>query len=75
MKEDTHYLTFKEDIWNLFPFAKISTFGYFNVHYQLWLSSPFTDYLGKLTFIITILHDLRQLVQPNPLLWVSWRYA
>ncbi|MPC58619.1 hypothetical protein E2C01_052626 [Portunus trituberculatus] len=33
------------------------------VHHQLWLSSPFTDHPGELTFNSAILHDLQQLVQ------------
>ncbi|MPC32612.1 hypothetical protein E2C01_025932 [Portunus trituberculatus] len=37
--------------------------GDFNVHHQLWLSSPFTDHPGELTFNFAILHDLEQLVQ------------
>ncbi|MPC93734.1 hypothetical protein E2C01_088874 [Portunus trituberculatus] len=58
------YLTFKvEHILSLSPFAEISILGGFNVHYQLWLSSPFTDHLGELAFNSAILHDLEQLVQ------------
>ncbi|MPC40873.1 hypothetical protein E2C01_034446 [Portunus trituberculatus] len=41
----------------------ISIFGEFNVHLQLWLSSPFSDHPGELAFNLTILHDLKQLVQ------------
>ncbi|MPC77334.1 hypothetical protein E2C01_071786 [Portunus trituberculatus] len=35
----------------------------FNVHHQLWLSSPSTDQPGELAFNFAILHDLEQLVQ------------
>ncbi|MPC73236.1 hypothetical protein E2C01_067558 [Portunus trituberculatus] len=42
-----------------YPFADISILGDFNVHHQLWLSPPFTDY-----FNFTIIHGLEQLVQP-----------
>ncbi|MPC54085.1 hypothetical protein E2C01_047992 [Portunus trituberculatus] len=35
----------------------------FNVHHQLWLSSPFTDHPGEQAFNFAILHDLEQLVQ------------
>ncbi|MPC17695.1 hypothetical protein E2C01_010559 [Portunus trituberculatus] len=35
----------------------------FNVHHQLWLSSPFTDHSGELAFNFAILHELQQLVQ------------
>ncbi|MPC43292.1 hypothetical protein E2C01_036936 [Portunus trituberculatus] len=35
----------------------------YNVHHQLWLSSPFTDYPGELAFYFAILHDLEQLVE------------
>ena len=42
---------------------KISILGDFNVHHQLWLSSPFTDNPSKLTFNFAILHDLEQPVQ------------
>ncbi|MPC52446.1 hypothetical protein E2C01_046315 [Portunus trituberculatus] len=48
---------------SLYPFAKISVLGDFNVHHQIWLSSPFTDHHGKLAFNFAILHDLEQLVQ------------
>ncbi|MPC56030.1 hypothetical protein E2C01_049978 [Portunus trituberculatus] len=45
-----------------YPFAEISILGDFNVHHQLWLSSPFTDHPGKLSFNFAIPHDLEQLV-------------
>ncbi|MPC19532.1 Endoglucanase A [Portunus trituberculatus] len=46
--------------------AKISIFGDFNVHHQLWLSSPFTDHPSELAFNFAITHDLKQQVQhPN----------
>ncbi|MPC51907.1 hypothetical protein E2C01_045764 [Portunus trituberculatus] len=52
------YLTSKvEQILSLYPFAEI------NVHHQLCLFSPFTDYPGELVFNFAILHDLEQLVQ------------
>ena len=54
-----------EHILTLFPFAEISILGDFNVHHQLWLSSPFTDHPGELAYYFAILHDLEQLVQ-NP---------
>ena len=58
------YLTSKvEHILTLFPFAEISILGDFNVHHQLWLSSPFTDHPGELAYNFAILHDLEQLVQ------------
>ncbi|MPC28249.1 hypothetical protein E2C01_021447 [Portunus trituberculatus] len=41
----------------------IPTLGQFNVHHQLWLSSPFTDHPGELAFNFAILHTLKQLVQ------------
>ena len=37
--------------------------GDFNVHHQLWLSSPFTDHPGELAYNFSILQDLEQLVQ------------
>ncbi|MPC33958.1 hypothetical protein E2C01_027329 [Portunus trituberculatus] len=40
-----------------------SILGDFNVHHQLWLSSPFTDHPGELPFNFAILHHLEQLVQ------------
>ncbi|MPC38951.1 hypothetical protein E2C01_032469 [Portunus trituberculatus] len=52
-----------EHILSLYPFAKISILGDSNVHHQLWLSSPFTDHPGELTFSFPILHDLEQLEQ------------
>ncbi|MPC64083.1 hypothetical protein E2C01_058193 [Portunus trituberculatus] len=53
------YLTSKvEHILSLYPFA-----GDFNVHHQLWLSSPSTNYPGELAFNFAFLHDLEQLVQ------------
>ncbi|MPC48610.1 hypothetical protein E2C01_042389 [Portunus trituberculatus] len=58
------YLTSKvEHILFFYPFAEISILGNFNVHHQLWLSSPFTDHPGELAFSFAILHDLKQLVQ------------
>ncbi|MPC37440.1 hypothetical protein E2C01_030919 [Portunus trituberculatus] len=48
---------------SLYPFAEISFLEDFNVHHQLWLSSPFTDHPGELAFNFAILHDLQQLVQ------------
>ncbi|XP_063845367.1 uncharacterized protein LOC135091555 [Scylla paramamosain] len=42
---------------------EISILGDFNVHHQLWLSSPFTDHPGELAYNFAILHDLEQLVQ------------
>ncbi|MPC70711.1 hypothetical protein E2C01_064965 [Portunus trituberculatus] len=42
------------------PFAEISILGDFNVRHQLWLSSPFIDHPGELTFNFD---DLEQLVQ------------
>ncbi|MPC65349.1 hypothetical protein E2C01_059483 [Portunus trituberculatus] len=41
----------------------ISILGDFNVHHQLWLSSPLTDHPGELAFNFAILHDLEHLVQ------------
>ena len=52
-----------EYILSLYPFVEISILGDFNVHHQLWLSSSFTDHLGKLAFNFAILHELQQLVQ------------
>ncbi|MPC32587.1 hypothetical protein E2C01_025905 [Portunus trituberculatus] len=46
-----------------FIVSTISILGDFNVHQQLWLSSPFTDYSGELAFNFAILIDLEQLVQ------------
>ncbi|MPC53051.1 hypothetical protein E2C01_046935 [Portunus trituberculatus] len=51
-----HFLT-------LYPFAEISILGVFNVHHQLWLSSPYTDHSGELAFNFVIFHDVEQLVQ------------
>ncbi|MPC66895.1 hypothetical protein E2C01_061050 [Portunus trituberculatus] len=48
---------------SLYPFAEISILGDFNVHHQLWLSSPLTDHPGELAFNFAILHDLEELVQ------------
>ncbi|XP_063889700.1 uncharacterized protein LOC135116266 [Scylla paramamosain] len=63
-KKFFNYLTSKvEHILTLFPFAEISILGDFNVHHQLWLSSPFTDHPGELAYNFAILHDLEQLVQ------------
>ncbi|MPC37682.1 hypothetical protein E2C01_031172 [Portunus trituberculatus] len=42
---------------------EISILVDFNVHHQLWLSSPFTDPPSELAFNFAILHDLQQLVQ------------
>ncbi|MPC12882.1 hypothetical protein E2C01_005598 [Portunus trituberculatus] len=42
---------------------QISILGDFNVHHQLWLSSPFTDHPGELVFNFAIFHDLEQRVQ------------
>ncbi|MPC58578.1 hypothetical protein E2C01_052585 [Portunus trituberculatus] len=50
-----------EHILSLYPFAEISIHGDFSVHYQLWLSFPFTDYAGELAFNFAIVHDLEQL--------------
>ncbi|MPC55095.1 hypothetical protein E2C01_049029 [Portunus trituberculatus] len=67
------YLTSRvEHILSLYPFAEIFILGDFNVHYQLWLSSPFTDHPGQLAFNFANFHDLEQLVQhpiriPDPL--------
>ena len=47
----------------LYPLLEISILGDLNVHYQLWLSSPFTDHPSEIAFNFTILHDLDQLVQ------------
>ena len=47
----------------LTPFVKIFIFGDFNVHHQLWLSSPFTDHPGEQAFNFVIPHDLEELVQ------------
>ena len=47
----------------LFPFEEISILGDFNVHHQVWLSSPFTDHPGELAYNFAILHELEQLVQ------------
>ena len=52
-----------EHILTLYRFAEISILGDFNVHHQLWLSSPFTDDPGELAFNFAILHDFEQLVQ------------
>ncbi|MPC38891.1 hypothetical protein E2C01_032408 [Portunus trituberculatus] len=52
-----------ENILSLYPFSEISIIEDFNVHHQLWLSSPFTDRLGELAFNFAILHDIGQLVQ------------
>ncbi|MPC94982.1 hypothetical protein E2C01_090174 [Portunus trituberculatus] len=42
---------------------EISILGDFNVHHQLWLSSPFTDHPGELAFKFAIVYHLQQLVQ------------
>ena len=52
-----------EHILTLFPFVEISILGDFNVHHQLWFSSPFTDHIGELAYNFAIQHDLEQLVQ------------
>ncbi|MPC31624.1 hypothetical protein E2C01_024919 [Portunus trituberculatus] len=39
-----------EHILSLYPFVEISILGDFNVHHQLWLSSPFTDHPSELAF-------------------------
>ncbi|MPC38563.1 hypothetical protein E2C01_032072 [Portunus trituberculatus] len=52
-----------EQILSLYPFAEISIPEVFNVHHQLWHSSPFTDHPGELAFNFAILHDLERLVQ------------
>ncbi|MPD01537.1 hypothetical protein E2C01_097069 [Portunus trituberculatus] len=52
-----------EHILSLYPFVEISVHGDFNIHHQLWLSSPFTDHSDELAFNFTILHDIEQLVQ------------
>ncbi|MPC45001.1 hypothetical protein E2C01_038684 [Portunus trituberculatus] len=52
-----------EHILCFYSFEEISNFGDFNVHHQLWLSSPFTDYPDELAFNFAVLHDLEQLVQ------------
>ena len=58
------YLSSKvEHILSHFPFAEITILGDFNVHHQLWLSSPFTDQPGEHAFNFAILNDLEQLVQ------------
>ncbi|KAK8400926.1 hypothetical protein O3P69_002597 [Scylla paramamosain] len=48
---------------NFCNIREISILGDFNVHHQLWLSSPFTDHPGELAYNFAILHDLGQLVQ------------
>ena len=58
------YLSSKvEHILTHFPSAEISILGDFNVHHQLWLSSPFTDQPGEHAYNFAILNDLEQLVQ------------
>ncbi|MPC29159.1 hypothetical protein E2C01_022379 [Portunus trituberculatus] len=58
------YLTSKvEHILSHYPFTEISILGDFNVHHQLWLSSPFTNNPGELAFNFAILQNLEQLVQ------------
>ncbi|MPC91300.1 hypothetical protein E2C01_086325 [Portunus trituberculatus] len=60
------YLTSKvEHNLFLYPFVKISILRDFNVHHQLWLSSPFTDHPGDHASKFPILHDLvlEQLMQ------------
>ncbi|MPC37136.1 hypothetical protein E2C01_030610 [Portunus trituberculatus] len=56
--------------------TEISILGDFNVHYQLWLSSPFTDHPGEIAFNFAILHDLEQLVQHRwaPPITISFLY-
>ncbi|MPC11168.1 hypothetical protein E2C01_003826 [Portunus trituberculatus] len=45
------YLASKmEHILSFYPFTEISILRDFNVHHQLWLSSPFTDHHGELAF-------------------------
>ncbi|MPC85353.1 hypothetical protein E2C01_080123 [Portunus trituberculatus] len=59
-----NYLTSKvEHILSLYPFAEISILRDFNVHHQLWLSSPFTEHPGELALNFGILQDLERLVQ------------
>ncbi|MPC55213.1 hypothetical protein E2C01_049145 [Portunus trituberculatus] len=48
---------------SLYHFTEISILGDFNVHRQLWLSSPFTDHPGELALNFAILYDIEQLVQ------------
>ncbi|MPC34496.1 hypothetical protein E2C01_027888 [Portunus trituberculatus] len=58
------YLTSKvEYILSLYSFVEISILGDFNVHHQIWLSSPFTDHSDELAFNFATLHDLEQLLQ------------
>ncbi|MPC15980.1 hypothetical protein E2C01_008786 [Portunus trituberculatus] len=52
-----------EYILSLYPFAKVSNLGDFNVHHKLWFSPPFTDHHDELAFNIAILYDPAQLVQ------------
>ncbi|MPC39192.1 hypothetical protein E2C01_032720 [Portunus trituberculatus] len=52
-----------EHILSLHPSVEISILGDFNVHHQLWFSSPFTDHPGEPAFNFAILHDQEQLVQ------------
>ncbi|MPC20874.1 hypothetical protein E2C01_013835 [Portunus trituberculatus] len=48
---------------NFCNIREISILGDFNVHYQLWLFSPFSDHPGELAFNFAIIHDLEQQVQ------------
>ncbi|MPC48947.1 hypothetical protein E2C01_042734 [Portunus trituberculatus] len=60
---NTHSLTKFIYAVCLTPLTIISILGDFNVHHQLWHSSPYTDHPGELAFNLAILHDLEQLVQ------------
>ncbi|MPC13114.1 hypothetical protein E2C01_005835 [Portunus trituberculatus] len=43
--------------------TNISILEDFNVHHQVWLSSPLTDHPGELAFNLAIPHDQEQLLQ------------
>ncbi|MPC19996.1 hypothetical protein E2C01_012926 [Portunus trituberculatus] len=67
-----HITSKVKHILSLYPLLEISILGDFNVNYQVWLSSPFTDHPGELAFNNAILYNLEQLVQhptriPDPL--------
>ncbi|MPC93905.1 hypothetical protein E2C01_089051 [Portunus trituberculatus] len=57
-----------EHILSLYPFVEISILEYFNVHHQLWLSSPFTDHPGSLRAEVPLAFCLFQVEGPEEVL-------
>ncbi|MPC64398.1 hypothetical protein E2C01_058513 [Portunus trituberculatus] len=56
---DTSLNFFFINFWNI---REISILGDFNVHHQLWLSSPFNDHPDELAFNFAIFHDLERAI-------------